>query len=337
MKYRLLLYFVCVYGLCLFLCPAAAAQTTRRSPYPTTEHRGGDAAKRQVAMQALAHLQVLRDGWNDVNRAYIDHNLELGRKLNPSAYELQYLEARVAVANALDTLPKGELRTAISQAMELFDDLEELVKIFDKRSPLTTTIYISDVFSYLKKYQVPYKEGLEQGTSGFKLHKDFILSYILPQRHIFVNRIEVLLGGKPMPVPPPPTYEQMHRVPKQKPPFDRASVKPESLKEIARQALEARLRGDRARMGALLDVGFWFYGREGRLLDKQMYLQKMAADPTVKGFEIKQAELSFWNDEPVLATVIKYESFGGQFKSFTNKFHFINKGGHWLIVTWRSY
>jgi hypothetical protein len=313
------------------------AQVTRHPPKPTTEHGGVNAAKQQLAVQALARLQVLRDGWNDVNRAYIVRNLELGRKLNPSAYQLQYLEARAAVAEALDELPNGELRTAISQAMELFDDLEELGKIFEKKSPLTTLVYISDVFPYLKKYHVPYEEAAGQGSSGFNLHKDFILSYILPQRYTFLNRVERLLGGKPTPAPPPPTYEQMHGVPKQKPALDRASVKADVLTETARQALEARLRGDRARLGALLDDQFKFYGREGLLLDKQMYLQEMADDPTVRGFKIEQAELSFWNDEPVLATIIKYESLGGQFKTFKNKFHFVNKDGRWLIITWTAY
>jgi hypothetical protein len=334
MRHRSLLHTFCASWLCLCLCLTATAQARRHATNPANNTSGVNAAGRQAATQALARLQALRDGWNDVNRAYIVRNFEMGQKLNPSAYELQYLETKVTVAEALDKLPKTELRTAILQAMELFDDLEDLEKIFEKKSPLATTIYISDVFYYLKKYHVPYEEGMEQGIFGFKLHKDFVLSYVLPQRYALVNRVEVLLGGKPAPVPPPPTYEQMFSVPKQKPPLDRASVKAGELKEIARQALEARLHGDRTQMSALLDDQFSFYGPEGQHLDKQMYLQKMRADPAVKAFEIERAELSFWDDTPVLATTVMYESFLGQFKSFKNTFHFVNRGGRWLIAAW---
>ena len=87
-------------------------------------------------------------------------------------------------------------------------------------------------------------------------------------------------------------------------------------------------------MGALLDGQFYFYGPEGRRLDKQMYLQRMSADQTVKTFKIERAELSFSNDTPVLKTVVRYESFLGQSKRFNNTFHFVNRGGRWLIAAW---
>lgn len=335
MKHRLFLRIACGGCLYLSLTLTAPAQATRRPPQPATTSSKVNTAWRQYAQQALIRLEALRDGWNNVNRAYIVRDFEFGQKLNPEAYELQYLEARAAVTEALDALPKGELRVALAQAIELFDDLEKLGKLFETKSPLSTTVYISDVFPYLKKYHVPYESGIEQGALGFKLHKDFVLSYILPQRYTFVNRVEVLLGGKIEPVPPPPTYEQMHQVLVQKPLLDRTIVKAEVLKEAARQALKARLRGDRVLMDTLLDDAFRLYGREGLLLDKQMYLGKITADQMVKGFEIEQVELSFWNDKPVLATVVKYESVSGQYKRFRNTFTFVNKGGRWLIITWR--
>jgi hypothetical protein len=201
--------------------------------------------------------------------------------------------------------------------MDIFDDLEAITDIFNKNSPFSTNVSVADIFPYLKKYKVPYESGVSRETSSLTLHQDFVMSYILPIRYERVSRVEVLLGGIVKPVPPPPTYEQMFRVPKQKPPLDRSSVKADELKEVARQALEARLRGDRTRMGALLDDRLDFYGPGDLRLDKQMYLQGMKADPTVKGFEIERAELRFSNDRPLLETVVRYESFLGQYKSLT--------------------
>src|SRR2546423_1444683 len=285
-------------------------------------------------MHALAGLQALRNGWKDENRRFIKQDFVAAQRLDPREYEVQYLEAKTAVGDALQVLPKGELRAAIEQAMDIFDDLEAITEIFNKTSPFSTNVRVADVFPYLKKYNVPYESGVSRATSALTLHQDFVMSYILPVRYARVNRVEVLLAGRAKPVPPPPTYEQMFRVPKQKPPLDRASVKADELKEVARRALEARLRGDRALMGALLDDQFYFYGPEGRRLDKQMYLQKMSADQAAKTFEVKRAELSFSNDTPVLKTVVRYESFLGQSKSFNNTFHFVNRDGRWLIDAW---
>lgn len=289
---------------------------------------------RDASERALARLRVLRDGWNDVNRQFIKKDFVAARRLNPQEYEIQHLEAQTAVDEALRVLPKGDLQTALEQAIDIFDDLEAITEVFNKKSPLTIDVRVADVFPYLKKYSVPYEGGVSRAGSGLTLHQDFVMSYILPIRYSRVNRVEVLLGGSVQPLPPPPTYEQMFRVPRQRLPLDRASVKADELKEVAHQAMEARLRGDRTLMGALLVDQFYFYGPEGRQLDKQMYLQRMSADPTVKTFEIERAELSFSNDTPVLKTVVRYESFLGQSKSFNNTFHFVNRGGRWLIARW---
>jgi hypothetical protein len=246
------------------------------------------------------------------------------------------MEAREDVARARAALPGGELSTALAQAMVVFDDLEELWWIFDKRSPITTLIGVADIFPYLKKYKVPYEEGMEPGATGYRLHKDFVLSYVLPRRYALVNRVEVLLGGEAKPVPPPPTYEQMYRVPKPTPPLDRSRVNLDELKGIVRQALEARRRGDRAAMGALLDDQFQFNGREGRLWGKGTYLGNMESDPTVKSFKIERVELKFSEDEPMLAVVVKYELYPGVSRGFKNTFHFVDRGGRWLIRAWMS-
>jgi hypothetical protein len=155
----------------------------------------------QIAERALARLRVLRDGWNDVNRQYIKPDFEVGGKLSPIDYEVQYLEAKAAVDDALRVLPKGGLRTALEQAMDIFSDLEQLLLIFEKESPLTTRVHVADVFPYLKKYHVPYESGTARGNFGLVIHKDFVMSYILPIRYARVNQVEVLLGGKQQPLP----------------------------------------------------------------------------------------------------------------------------------------
>jgi hypothetical protein len=276
----------------------------------------------------------LRDGWNDVNRQFIKQNFVAAQKLDPRAYEVQYLEAKTAVGDAFQALPKGELRTAIKQSIDIFDDLEEITKIFHKNSPFTTNVRVADIFTYLKKYNVPYESGATRASYGLTLHQDFVMSYILPLRYARVNRIEVLLGGKSKPVPPPPTYEQMFRVPS--PPV-RPNVGVEELKRIARRALEARLRGNRVQMNILLDNAFVYYGLRGIELNKEQYIGKLIPDPNVQAFEFEQADMSFRQEVPILTTRVRYESYRGEFRSFKNTYTFINRGNGWRIATWRSF
>lgn len=285
----------------------------------------------------MARLRVLRDGWNDVNRQFIKKDFVAARRLNPQEYEIQYLEAKTAIDEALQVLPKGDLRTALEQSMDLFNDLEAITKIFDRTSPFTTNVRAADVFPYLKKYGVPYESGLSRNTSGLTLHQDFVMSYILPVRYTRVNRVEVLLGGAVKPIPPPPSYEQMFRVPERKEALTPASVKIEELKEVAGLAIAARLHGDRDSMGALLDEEFIYSGMEGRRWDKGQYLKRMSADPTVRGFTIERTDLGFRSGAPALSTTIRYESLKGEAKSYENTFTFALREGKWLIAGWRPF
>jgi hypothetical protein len=297
-----------------------------------------DVEGRKAAELALSRLRVLRDGWNDVNREFIRPNLTAGRKLDSGEYEVQYLEARTSVDEALRVLPKGELRTAIAQAMELFDDLEEIRAVFANRSPITTSVRVSDVYPYLKKYNVPYESGIIRGSYGLMLHKDFVMSYILPIRYARVNRVEFLLGGSLQPMPPAPTFEQMYRIspPKPSPPAPPGPSEDE-LKDIVRKALEARRGGSREWMASLLDEGFVCQGPGGRRWDRREFLAELAPEPSVKSFKFERAVLSSKDGVPVLSTTVKYESFRGEFRSFVNIFTFVNHEGRWLIVTWRAY
>src|SRR4051812_46453056 len=128
MKYRLALLSIIV---CIFLASYSVikAQTVRRSRSSLNSSRILNSEERQAAEQALARLRLLRDGWNDVNRQYIKQDFVAAQRLAGREYEVQYLEAKAAVGDALQVLPRGELRMAIEQAMDIFDDLEAITKI----------------------------------------------------------------------------------------------------------------------------------------------------------------------------------------------------------------
>jgi len=307
-------------------------RTSPRAPLVKASRERRDAAER-----ALVRLRVLRDGWKDVNRQYIRPNFTAGMKLDPRAYEVQYLEAKTEVGEALRILPAGELRTAISRAMELFDDLEGITSIFTKRSPLTTSVRVADVFSYLKKYDVPYEAGVARASGGLMLHQDFVMSYILPLRHARVNQIEVLLGGTATPPPPPPTFEQMFGVQEKKGTDADTVVHADELKDMIQRAFTAKLRGDRTQMAMLLDDSFVGTGRGGRRWDKGQYLRAMSVDPTVKGFTIRLGELRARNGASTLSITISYESLTGELKSYENTFTFVKRGSTWLITAWRFF
>lgn len=318
----------------------AAAQKRQPRPTPPATLR---PEERGAAETALRRLQSLRDGWNDVNRQFIQPNVKAGRKLDWREYEVQYLEARTAADEARRVLPRGELRAAVEQAMGLFEDLEEIEEIFANRSPITTSVRVSDVYPYLKKYSVPYEGVVVRAGYGLTLHKDFVMSYILPLRFARVNRVEVFLGGSPHPTPPPPTFEQMFRLKARKPdPAPPPSAPPpaadeEVLKDVAMQALKAKLLGSRERMAALLDDGFVCYMPDGKRLDKRQYLEEMERDRTVKRFDLERVVLRTKDGASALSATVKYESFAGESRSFFNAFTFVYRDGRWLISSWRAY
>lgn len=293
--------------------------------------------RRDAAERALVHLRVLRNGWKDVNRQYIRPNFTAGTKLDPRAYEVQYLEAKTEVDEVLRMLPAGELRTAIGRAMELFDDLEGVTSIFTKKSPLNTSVRVADIFLYLKKYDVPYETSVARASGGLIIHQDFVMSYILPLRHTRINQIEVLLGGTTTPPPPPPTFEQMFGVPEKKGTDADTVVDADEFKDMIHRAITARLRGDRTQMAILLDDSFVGTGRGSRRWDKVQYLRAMSVDPTVKGFTIKLGELRARNGTPMLSISVNYESLTGELKSYENTFTFVRRGGTWLISAWRFF
>ena len=82
--------------------------------------------QRAASEKALSQLRALRDGWNDVNRLFIEAHFTAGNKYHPNDYAVEYLETKDAVNHALLILPKSELRTAIADAMDIFDDLEAI-------------------------------------------------------------------------------------------------------------------------------------------------------------------------------------------------------------------
>lgn len=273
-----------------------------------------------------------------MNRYYIQRNFVMARKKNPDDYEVQYLEAKTFVNEVSQTLPNGELRTAIIQAMGIFNDLEAIEYIFDLGNgglnTLSTMVDVTEIYPYLKKYDVPYRSGRNGERLAHRLHKDYVMSYILPIRYTRVNRIEVLLGGKAEPVPPPPSYNQMMRI-STPPEIVRPNVNVEELKNIVGQAIKARVFNERERMRDLLADDFVYGFYQGRK-SKTFFLNGMTGDQSVRGFEITYAELSFKGAVPALATKVRYQSLVGEkFKSYNYVFTFVKQRDKWLIQTWK--
>src|SRR5437588_1621319 len=141
MRRHILILIVLTYS----LLPAGVSVIAQKTGHVAGRARTSAAASRPVsaegreaAERALTRLRVLRDGWNDVNRQFIMEHFVAAQKLDSRAYEVQYLEAKTAVGDALLVLPKGELHTAIEQAMDIFDDLEAITEIFRKNSAFST-------------------------------------------------------------------------------------------------------------------------------------------------------------------------------------------------------
>src|SRR2546421_3345936 len=145
-------------ALLFFSCAPSVAQTRpqpragTRPPAPGRTLSQRDAA---LAQNALAKLRVLRDGWRDVDPELIWRNNVMGGKIDRD-YELHLLEAKDAVGEALSALPDGPLKEAIRSAMDMFLDLEEIHRIFNKGlAGITTSAKVSDIYPYVKSIRSP--------------------------------------------------------------------------------------------------------------------------------------------------------------------------------------
>jgi hypothetical protein len=150
------------------LPPASKAITAQEAGSVTRRTRTSIASRsvsaegRVAAERALARLRVLRDGWNDVNRQFIKQDFVAAQRLAGREYEVQYLEAKAAVGDALQVLPKGEvllLRIFALECIGIFHECLLVVEALYRRDAYPLQLH------YVQGRRIPHWL-IEESTEG---------------------------------------------------------------------------------------------------------------------------------------------------------------------------
>lgn len=323
------------------------SKTRAQTPAPK---RSLSERERALAQNALSKLRILRDGWRDVDPELVWRNAVMGGKTDRE-YELHLLEAKDAVNEALMGLPDGALKEAIRSAMDVFLDLEEIYRIFNKGlASITTVTKVTDIYPYVKKYSVPYQ--------GNDIHKDKVYMVLLPIRRERINRIISMLGGTPEAAPVDEKMVELkfwNSIANSTNPADfeaylakypngrnvgRAKALTtegrrihQELADIARQVIEAGRRGDKATLDAWL-ADDYVGRRDWHTYTKARTLFETKVDMSVRSYEIEKTDLGFKGENALLTATVKYESYDSRTARYANQFTFTRRQGQWKIIAW---
>ena len=320
-----------------------------------------------AASEALARLRSLRDCWSD---PYMVIAGDDPRVENDSLYlrcdrnyQLRLVETREAVGRTLTTISNPSLRSEVSASMEVFNDLDDLYRLFERRGLFfMSKVRVSDIYPIVHKYNIPYQED--------SISKAAVYRAVIPQRRTHIDRLAALIPGARRDDNPTLTPEQavaanddlawsmvrrqgqaydwyLRRYPQGRHvseariilnQLDTARAQQnahltairDELSVIVNDTIKAYISGDSAAFERLLAPEF---------PNRTDYLSRLRPQPEVISFEIRSLTIEALPQQPphylALFSALYYGT-GGRQHVYDNRITYAKSDGHWRIIKWQS-
>jgi hypothetical protein len=177
---------------------SCAAQSIRKSGHANssanTSRASSTRSQAEASLQVLAHLRAFRDCWSD---QYMIIAGDDSRSENDSLYlrcgdqySLRLAELKASAEHSMRSDNDPALRSQISGAMETFNDLDSLHRLFNSRAYfMTRDIRVSDIFPIVRKYNISYKEN--------RISKVTIYQAMMPLRRTHIDQLAKLVSNAP--------------------------------------------------------------------------------------------------------------------------------------------
>jgi hypothetical protein len=346
---------------------ATDLSSARRLPVPNRK------VETEAALEVLARLRTFRDCWND---PYMFLPSDSPRSENDALYvrcgteyRLRFLELQDAVGRSIAVINDRTIRGQITEAGQVFKDLDTLRSVFDNRAYfLTRDVLVSDIFPIVRKYYIPYNET--------RISKVAVYQAMMPARRIHIDGLAALITGAPTDTNPTLTPTQadaaaddlawsvvtrqgeaydwyLGRYPhgrhvdaardfvahkdeihaEREEQFAKTSVE---LKDLTHQALDAYVRANKPVLEFLV---------ADRFPSRATYFARLQPQPLVLSFQIKEFEIRnikvyaemYQADEVYRATAtVEYRSLKNEERSIHNTITYIKRNGTWKIVDWET-
>jgi hypothetical protein len=148
----------------------------------------------QASLQMLERLRAFRDCWSD---PYMIIAGDDPRVENDALYlrcgdqySLRWAELQDTAAHTMRSVNDRALTREINAAIETFNDLDNLHRLFNSRAHfMTRDIRVSDIFAIVSKYNIPYKEN--------RISKVTVYQAMMPLRRTHIDQLAKLIGNVP--------------------------------------------------------------------------------------------------------------------------------------------
>lgn len=344
----------------------SAGQSSRKSGHANSAATNPSEAA--ALLQVLARLRTFRDCWSD---PYIVIRGDDPRLENDSLYlrcgeqyALRWAELQDAAAHAMRSVNDPILNRRINKAMQTFNDLDRLQRIFNSRPYfMTNDVRVVDIFSIVRKYDIPYKES--------RISKVTVYQAMMPLRRTHIDELAKLIRNAPPDTNPTLTREQTANaeddrdwsiVTRQQQGYDwylrrhpqglhaaeasdlisrQGEIREEQeaqlaktrdeLASVTQDVIKAYVRGDKAMFEGLLASNF---------PSRAVYIARLRAQPNVLSFEIRNFDLrpSPTDEDGYRAKMdVQYRGLlNQQLREFHNTITYQKNNGRWQIIDWHS-
>lgn len=322
----------------------------------------------QASLQVLERLRAFRDCWSDPYMIIAgddpqSENDALYLRCGDQ-YSLRWAELQDEAAHVIRSVNDRSLTRQINSAIETFNDLDGLHRLFNGRAYfMTRDVRVSDIFPIVRKYSIPYKEN--------RISKVAVYQAMMPLRRTHIDQLAKLIGNAPPDTNPTLTLAlaadaaddlDWSFVTRQRQGYDwylrrhpqgRHAAEARDLigrndeirqlqetqlkktrDELAittHKLIQAYVRGDKASFESLLASNF---------PSRAIYIARLRAQPNVLSFEIKNFELQPSPIEPESYRAkmdVQYRSLlNQQSREFHNTITYQKSKGSWQIIDWHS-